>query len=69
MAFSPDSRFLFGGGHEVGEVKMFPMNIDVMASKLCSLIDRSLTTEEWEMYVGPITEEYPYDPNTCLIDE
>ena len=44
---------------------MFPMNVEVMAAKLCSLITESLTKEDWEMYVGPITEEYPYDPNTC----
>lgn len=69
MAFSPDSRYLFGGGHEEGEVKMFPMNIKVMADKLCSLIEGSLTREQWEMYVAPITEDYPYDGNTCVIEE
>jgi WD40 repeat protein/energy-coupling factor transporter ATP-binding protein EcfA2 len=65
MAFSPDSRFLFGGGFKEGEVKVFPMNIEVMANKLCSLINRPLTEDEWEIYVGPITEESPYDPVKC----
>jgi hypothetical protein len=69
MAFSPDSKFLFGGGHEDGEVKMFPMNIEVMATKLCSLITRNLSEEEWEMYVDKISDDYPYDPNTCVIEE
>jgi hypothetical protein len=45
------------------------MNIDVMATKLCNLLTRSLTEDEWEMYVAAITEEYPYDPNTCDINK
>ena len=65
MAFSPDSRFLFGGGFREGEVKVFPMNIEVMADKLCSLINRPLDKDEWEIYVGPVTEESPYDPVKC----
>lgn len=69
MSFSPDSQFLFGGGQEGGEVKVFPMNIQVMADKLCSLLTRNLNEEEWEIYVDDITEDYPYDPNTCEIDK
>lgn len=69
MAFSPDSKFLFGGGFREGEVKVFPMDIEVMANKLCSLINRPLEEEEWEIYVGPITEDSPYDPYTCQIDK
>ena len=69
MAFSPDSRFLFGGSHDQGEVKVWPMNIEVMADKLCSLITRPLSELEWEMYVDEISEDYPYDPYTCIFDK
>ena len=69
MAFSPDSRFLFGAGFDNGEVKVWPMNIAVMATKLCSLITRPLTTDEWEMYVDEISDDYPYDGNTCELDK
>jgi len=69
MAFSPDSRFLFGGGAKDGEVKVWPMNIEVMANKLCSLITRSLSEDEWVTYVDEISEDYPYDGNTCVMDK
>lgn len=69
MSFSPDSRFLFGGGFKGGEVKVWPMNIDVMANRLCSLLTTNLTKDQWEMYVAPITEKYPYDGNTCDLDK
>ncbi len=67
LAFSPDSRYLFGGGFEEGEVKVWPMNIEVMARRLCKLINRSFTKDEWETYVMEITEQDPYDTNTCDI--
>ncbi len=67
LAFSPDSRYLFGGGFEEGEVKVWPMDIEVMARRLCKLINRSFTRDEWETYVMEITEQDPFDPNTCDI--
>ncbi len=67
LSFSPDSKFLFGGGFEHGEVKVWPMNIEVMANRLCGLLTRNFSTQEWEMYVAEITEDYPFDGNTCEI--
>jgi uncharacterized protein (UPF0297 family) len=69
LSFSPDSRFLFGGGFDNGEVKVWPMDIDVMANILCGLLERNFKRSEWEMYVAKITEEYPYDGKTCQLDE
>jgi WD40 repeat protein len=68
LAFSPDSQFLFGGGFDHGEIKVWPMNIDVMAEILCSHITRAFTTLEWEIYVTEITEDDKYDANTCEIE-
>jgi WD40 repeat protein len=68
LAFSPDSRFLFAGGFDHGEIKVWPMDIDVMAEILCSHITRSFTTLEWEIYVTEITEDDKYDANTCEIE-
>ncbi|MEN8248435.1 MAG: hypothetical protein ABFS32_05850 [Bacteroidota bacterium] len=65
MSFSSDSRFLFGGGADAGEIRVWPMNIDVMANKLCGLITRGFTKEEWVFYVDEISEDYPYDGETC----
>jgi WD40 repeat protein len=68
LAFSPDSRFLFGGGFDDGEIKVWPMNIDVMADILCSHLTRPFTKLEWEIYVTEITEDDKYDANTCEVE-
>jgi energy-coupling factor transporter ATP-binding protein EcfA2 len=69
LSFSPDSRFLFGGGFDHGEIKVWPMNIDVMANILCGYLTRPLTTLEWEIYVTEITAKDLYDDKPCEIDE
>ncbi|MEN8251674.1 MAG: hypothetical protein ABFS32_22335, partial [Bacteroidota bacterium] len=69
MSFSSDSRFLFGGASKGGEIRVWPMNIEVMANKLCSLITRGLAKEEWIMYVDEISEDYPYDGETCNMNK
>jgi energy-coupling factor transporter ATP-binding protein EcfA2 len=69
LSFSPDSRFLFGGGFDHGEIKVWPMNIDVMAKILCEHIFRPLTRLEWEIYITEITEKDLYDDKPCEIDE
>lgn len=56
LAFTNDNQYLLGGGYEGGEVRVWPMDLDQMASKLCTHIERNLTDVEWEIYVADLKD-------------
>ena len=56
LAFTNDNGYLLGGGYKGGEVRVWPMNLEQMASKLCTHIDRNLTDVEWEIYVADLKD-------------
>jgi len=60
IAFSPNSDQILAGTKET-VVRAWPTNIEVMADKICSKLDRNMTKDEWDTYVG---EEVPYE-RTC----
>ncbi|MCB0497623.1 MAG: High-affnity carbon uptake protein Hat/HatR [Cyclobacteriaceae bacterium] len=56
LAFTNDNQYLLGGGFDNGEVRVWPMDLERMASKLCTHIDRNLTDVEWEIYVADLKD-------------
>jgi WD40 repeat protein len=75
MAFTPDDNQIMAGIHAKtskitkGQEKVdytihaWPTKITAMSSKLCSYINRNMTKEDWEQYVGEV-EKFPYE-STC----
>jgi WD40 repeat protein len=51
VCFSPDNQMLLSGS-ERGELKVYPTHAELMADKLCGYINRNMTSQEWEAYVG-----------------
>ncbi len=51
--FSPDSRYLVSGSSEASRLVARPVRADLLVDKICSLLGRNFTREEWEIYVGP----------------
>lgn len=60
IAFSPNSEQILAGTKE-DVIRAWPTNIEVMADKICNKIDRNMTEDEWDTFVG---EEVPYE-ETC----
>lgn len=56
LAFTNDNQYLLGGGFDNGEVRVWPMDLERMASKLCTHINRNLTDVEWEIYVANLSD-------------
>ncbi|MCF6360046.1 MAG: High-affnity carbon uptake protein Hat/HatR [Cyclobacteriaceae bacterium] len=63
LDFTTDGEFLLGGGFANGEVRVWPIDITQMAEKLCTHINRSMTNEEWEIYVADLKDIAK--ENTC----
>jgi WD40 repeat protein len=49
--FSPDDKYLVVGTRD-NKIKRWAVDASLYADQLCSKISRSMTTEEWERYVG-----------------
>lgn len=60
IAFTPDDQQVLAGTQE-SVVRAWPTNIEVMADKICSKIDRNMTAKEWDTYVA---EDINYE-KTC----
>jgi WD40 repeat protein/energy-coupling factor transporter ATP-binding protein EcfA2 len=67
LSFSTNSEYLFSGGFEGGEVKVFPMDFTSMAERLCRHINRDLTEEEWRIYIAEL-DDIPFE-STCGYDQ
>jgi WD40 repeat protein len=59
---SPDGEWLVSGSAEENRLISRPTAAALLAGKICKLVSRDLTTEEWNTYVG---EDITYK-NTCL---
>ncbi|MGB0522096.1 MAG: High-affnity carbon uptake protein Hat/HatR [Flammeovirgaceae bacterium] len=57
-AFTPDSSMLLVGCSN-GEIKYYPLNMVVIANQIENKVNRKLTKQEWEQFVGKDIE-YPY---------
>lgn len=44
-------------------IHIWPLRLEILTKKLCSCIERNMTKEEWEQYVGSIGK-FPYEA-TC----
>jgi len=60
IAFSPNSEQILAGTKET-VVRAWPTNIEVMADKICDKLNRNMTSDEWETFVG---DDVPYE-KTC----
>ncbi|MFA0964244.1 hypothetical protein AB9P05_20720 [Roseivirga sp. BDSF3-8] len=60
IMFSPDGKYLLTANRS-GVIKSWPVTPDLLAEKFCDLLQRNLTSQEWDRYVA---EDIPYD-DTC----
>ncbi|MTI22594.1 WD40 repeat domain-containing protein, partial [Fulvivirga sp. RKSG066] len=60
IAFTPNGQQILAGTKET-VVRAWPTNIEVMTDKICSKIDRNMTEDEWQAFVG---DDVPYE-KTC----
>jgi WD40 repeat protein len=51
IAFSPDDEQLLAGTQEQ-IVKSWPTKIETMSGKLCGMITRNMTQDEWDIFVS-----------------
>lgn len=71
VTFSPDDSQLLAGINSVREtvkgidqtIHAYPTDFNGMSSLLCERVQRNLTKDEWEIYVGNL-EDYPWQ-KTC----
>jgi len=62
IAFSPDGKYLVSASAEGDNLISRPTSTTLLSGRICSLIDRNFTTDEWKTYVG---SDIPYE-KTCL---
>lgn len=60
IAFSPDDEQLLAGTQEQ-IIKSWPTRIETMSGKLCGMVTRNMTKDEWDIFVS---EDLDY-VNTC----
>jgi WD40 repeat protein len=51
VAFSPDGNFLASGGADQ-RMLLWVINIEILANRVCEVVKRNLTWEEWKEYIG-----------------
>lgn len=61
ITFSHDSQYLLAACQD-SELRVWPTNPDILASKICPLLKRNMTPDEWIKYVG---DDIPYE-TTCV---
>lgn len=60
IAFAKNSNYLIASCNN-GEIRVWPTDTRMLAEKVCPGLDRNMTKEEWEIYVG---KSIPYE-STC----
>jgi len=61
VAFSQNENYVVSTSNKGDLIYVWPTNIDLLSSNMCSLIDRNLTIEEWNSFIG---SDIPYE-TTC----
>jgi hypothetical protein len=61
LLFSSNGNYFYSGSVDFPRMVGRPVNQDQMADGFCSLLNRNLTTEEWNQYFGI---DIPYE-ETC----
>ena len=51
MAFSPRGRFLVSGSTD-NAVRIWTLELEELANRVCSKVSRNLSQEEWEKSIG-----------------
>jgi WD40 repeat protein len=62
LGFTPDSNYLVASCNN-GEVRIWPTDTRMLADQVCPKLQRNMTQEEWDSYVGK-EKEFPYE-STC----
>lgn len=63
IAFTKDSDYLIAACSE-SEIRVWPTNPSLLAEKICPELERNMTQDEWEKYVG-LPSDIPYE-STCV---
>jgi hypothetical protein len=61
LTFTKDDRYIISGGRH-GRIRVYPVEITTMTMEYCSFLNRELSREEWNSYVG---EDLEYKPVKC----
>jgi len=61
LSFTDDGDYILAACND-GEIRKWPTNPKTMADQFCDILERNLTQEEWDTYVG---NDIDYE-NTCL---
>jgi energy-coupling factor transporter ATP-binding protein EcfA2 len=62
VSISSDGKYLVSGSADEDRLISRPTEVSMLASKICALVSRDMSEEEWNTYVG---EDIPY-MKTCL---
>jgi hypothetical protein len=62
LAFTADNKHIISGDKN-GNIKMYPVDVNTLLIDYCQFLTRTLTTEEWNNYVGV---DIPYKPKQCI---
>lgn len=62
IGFTPDSNYLIASCNN-GEVRIWPTDTRMLAEQVCPKLQRNMTQDEWDSYVGK-EKEFPYE-STC----
>lgn len=62
IGFTPDSNYLIASCNN-GEVRIWPTDTRILAEQVCPKMERNMTQEEWDSYVGK-EKEFPHE-STC----
>lgn len=62
IGFTPDSNYLVASCNN-GEVRIWPTDTRMLAEQVCPKLQRNMTQEEWDSYVGK-EKEFPHE-STC----
>jgi WD40 repeat protein/energy-coupling factor transporter ATP-binding protein EcfA2/F0F1-type ATP synthase membrane subunit b/b' len=62
IGFTPDSNYLIASCNN-GEVRIWPTDTRILAEQICPKMQRNMTQEEWDSYVGK-EKEFPHE-STC----